>query len=321
MKLIALLLGLFLEKISTRVFGLHEQRWLDFYFDQTMRLMGKRTTLRSYLVALLAIIVLIAPIALINFWLVQSDNTALLLALSVLILFLALGPRDLNAEVDEFVEAIEKDDEASTRRVAKELLEFDPPEDREKLGAAVATAIFVQSNNRTFAVVLWFVLLGPAGAWAFRVTDLFRRRASYESQRFAQQAEIHDAVNQDQEVVSEDNVELNPVGYLQPLNRIHGALAWLPSRLAAMSFALAGSFEPAKMAWKAYYNQCAEEFFDVNDDVVGCAGCGALGRQIQEDMLAQPDVGARSAMSLIQRSMIVWLVVIALLTLAGASIL
>jgi len=225
----------------------------------------------------------------------------LMLALSVLVLFISLGPRDLQAEVDEFTESVERDDLDSTLRVAKELLEFDAPEQVEELGGAVASAIFVQSINRTFAVVLWFVLLGPVGAWAFRAADLLRRRASFENNRQQGQG-------------------FEQRAYLQPLRRVHGLLAWLPSRFAAMSFALAGSFEPATLAWKAYYNQCADEFFEVNNDVVGCAGCGALGRQAQDDMRANPGVGALAAMGLVKRSMVVWLVIIALLTLAGASI-
>ena len=78
-------------------------------------------------------------------------------------------------------------------------------------------------------VVLWFVLLGPIGAWAFRTTDLMRRRAVFESER-----REHDGETE--------------APFLRPLQNLHGLLVWLPSRLAAMSFALAGSFEPATTA-------------------------------------------------------------------------
>ena len=35
-------------------------------------------------------------------------------------------------------------------------------------------AIYVQANNRIFGVVFWFLVLGPTGAWAFRVLDLLQ---------------------------------------------------------------------------------------------------------------------------------------------------
>ena len=38
-----------------------------------------------------------------------------------------------------------------------------------------------------FGVILWFMLLGPTGAWLFRVTDLMRRRAVFEGARAREQ--------------------------------------------------------------------------------------------------------------------------------------
>lgn len=301
MKLLALLLGLLLERLSTNVFGLREIRWLDHYFDRAIVFMGEGQGARAYLVAIVTIALCTLPIIAMAYFLQGTFFGLFYLIGSVVILFVSLGPRDLSAEVEEFSAAIEKGDAEATRRVAKELLEFDPPEQVNKLGGAVASAVFVQSTNRTFGVVLWFVLLGPIGAWAFRITDLMRRRAVYESDRLEHEGKA-------------------AAPFLRPLQNLHGILTWLPSRLAAMSFALAGSFEPATTAWKAYYNECSEHFFDVNDDVVAYAGCGALGLQARENMKTSPGAGAECALSLVERSTIVWLVVISLLTIAGAAV-
>ncbi len=301
MKLLALLLGLLLERVSTNLFGLREIRWLDGYFDRALGLMGDGQGMRAYLVAIITVALCTLPIIAMAYFLPGKFYGLFYLLGSVVVLFVSLGPRDLSAEVEEFAAASATGDIEATRRVAKELLEFDPPEEPEKLGGAVASAVFVQSTNRTFGVVLWFVLLGPIGAWAFRITDLLRRRAVYESDRRAHEGS-------------------EAAAFLRPLQNLHGLLAWLPSRLAAMSFALAGSFEPATTAWKAYYNECSEHFFDVNDDVVAYAGCGALGRDARDNMANSPGAGAECALSLVERSTIVWLVVISLLTIAGAAI-
>ncbi len=55
MKLLALLLGLLLERVSTNVFGLREIRWLDGYFDRALAFMGEGQGLRAYLVAIVTI--------------------------------------------------------------------------------------------------------------------------------------------------------------------------------------------------------------------------------------------------------------------------
>lgn len=300
MKLIALLLALLLEKASTNLLNLHEFRWLDACFDWAIRTMQGKSGAAGTFVAVVTVLVLVSPVLLLSLWLHKTFGSVIYFLLAVPVLFICLGPRDLSAEVEEFSEALSRGDDETSYRVAKELLEFDPPEDLSARGKAVASAIFVQSNNRTFGVILWFMLLGPTGAWAFRVTDLFRRRAFFENDR----AE-HDGKA--------------PAAFLKTIQQVHGVLAWLPSRFAAMSFALAGSFEPATSAWKNYYKQCAEHFFEVNDDVVATAGCGALGRQMLEDTGNSEISAAQGAINLVQRSLIAWLVIIGLLTIAGAA--
>ena len=152
----------------------------------------------------------------------------------------------------------------------------------------------VQANNRIFGVVFWFMVLGPAGAWLFRVADLIRRRAAFEAAR-------------------DEDGEQGLATYLIVVRRVHGVLAWMPARLLALGFALAGSFEDAVSDWRGYYENCADQFFEVNDDVIACAGCGALqGREEPTEV-----EGARGAMSLVLRTLFVWVFFIAVLTLAG----
>ena len=105
------------------------------------------------------------------------------LAFAVLMLMFSLGPRDLEDEVEEYIEALHVGDTQRADRIAKELLETDAPRESRKRKMAIEEAIFVQSNNRLFGVLLWFMLLGPAGAWLFRVSDMCRRRAMYEAGR------------------------------------------------------------------------------------------------------------------------------------------
>ncbi|MDH3590201.1 MAG: regulatory signaling modulator protein AmpE, partial [Gammaproteobacteria bacterium] len=177
------------------------------------------------------------------------------------------------------------------------------PRESKQRTLAIEEAIFIQSNNRLFGVVLWFMLLGPAGAWLFRVSDMLRRRAMFESGRAEQ-----------------ENGE--KPHYLGATQQVHGVIAWLPARVLALAFALAGSFESAVSDWREYYQDCADNFFQVNDDVVACAGVGALGNTVGDtgDQGGVEIRGARNAMRLVSRTLWVWLTAIAVLTIFGFAV-
>ena len=303
MTLIALALGLVTERLVTNLLHLREPRWFDHYFDWGLTHLNEVTGLKA-LVATLAIASLpVLPVLLISLAFQDFLFGVPFLAFAVLVLLFSLGPRDLGEEIDEYCNAVERDDAETARRVAKELTESDLPAHRQE--RAVEEAIFVQANNRIFGVVFWFVVLGPVGlgpvgAWLFRVTDLMRRRAVFEAGRTR----------------AESGTE---PGYVRVVCSVHGVLAWVPARLLAFGYALMGSFSESLTSWRSYYDNCAERFFEVNDDVVGCAGIGAMGETPGEGGgEGKPQTAAvRSAMSLVARTLYAWVTVIAVLTLAG----
>ena len=288
MKLIALILGLVIERLATQLLHLRELRWFDRYFDIGLVQIAR---LRGW-VALLGVLSLVA-VPLLPVLLVSLAFTDVLwdlpyLAFAVLVLLFSLGPRDLGEEVDEYCDAIRSEDQQAADRIAKELLGADQAENDE----AVVRAVFIQANNRIFGVVFWFILLGPVGAWLFRVTDLLRRRALFEAERVP---ELKQALT---------HIEV-----------VHGVLGWLPARLAALGYAVSGSFDDALSCWRAYAARGDEPIHDTNDEIVACVGCGAL--SLVEGETEGPDHGARKAMRLVTRTIFVWTTVIALMTLPG----
>ena len=71
--------------------------------------------------------------------------------------------------------------------------------------------------------------------------------------------------------------------------------------------------------WRAYYQRCSEHFFEVNDAVLASAGAGALrNRALAADIDGAQVVNG--AMRLVDRTLIVWLTAIALLTIAGWAV-
>ena len=158
--------------------------------------------------------------------------------------------------------------------------------------SAVVRAVFIQANNRIFGVVFWFMVLGPVGAWLFRVSDLLRRRAVFEVE-----------------------VEPGMANTLSHIEAVHGLLGFIPARLAALGYAISGSFDDAWSCWRAYAAGSDAPLHQVNDEVVACVGCGAL--NVAEADTSGPDHGIRKAMRLVTRTIFVWTTVIALITLPG----
>jgi membrane protein required for beta-lactamase induction len=219
------------------------------------------------------------------------------LAFAVLVLLLSFGPRDLNDEVDDYVAALEQGDRDAAARGAKELLEADAAGRGSGLREAVEDAIFVQANNRIFGVILWFMLLGPAGAWLFRVSDLLRRRAVFEAVRSGADAQSLGGA----------------------LALLHGLLAWLPARLAAGGYALAGSFEDAVGNWRVAVDQAAGSLLDRSEDLLARVGKASLQPSLAGLPAEALDAAtARGAWRIVSRSTWIWLAVIALLVLAGS---
>ena len=300
MNLIALFLGLGIERLVTNLLHLREPRWFDAYFDWGLKHLYKQRLMSSAAVAVVMILVLVLPVLAVSLLFADRLFGVLYMAFAVFVLLFSLGPRDLVEEVDEFCEAKLREDEEGAQRVAKELVETSLPDNEIERAEILEEAIFVQANNRVFGVVFWFMILGPVGAWLFRVSDLMRRRAVFECGRVAE---------------SGDEVP----GYGDAVQAVHGVLAWVPARLLAIGYALSGSFESARSNWRAYYLTCADKFFVVNDRVVACVGRGALGESGPSDEPMEV-FATRSALRLVTRTLIIWLFFIAILTLVGWAV-
>lgn len=297
MSLLALLLALVTERGLTHLFHLREPRWLDRYFDWAARQLGRSRGELRIAAATVVLLLPVLPVALLDRTLGGHLLGLPQLAFAVLVLLLSFGPRDLNDEVDDYVAALERGDGETASRCAKELLEADAAGRGSGLREAVEEAIFVQANNRIFGVILWFMLLGPAGAWLFRVSDLMRRRAAFEAAR--------------------SGIDVQAFG--GALAVLHGLLAWVPARLAAASYALAGSFEDAVGNWRVAVDQAAGSLLDRSEDLLARVGRASLQPSLAALPAASLDAAtARGAWRIVSRATWIWLVVIALLVLAGS---
>ncbi|RLW68087.1 MAG: regulatory signaling modulator protein AmpE [gamma proteobacterium symbiont of Stewartia floridana] len=214
------------------------------------------------------------------------------LLLSIGVLLYALGPQDLDSQINQYVETAEADD-TEAREIAREIIEDEPPTSEPARSQAVAEAALQQANRRTVAVLFWFILLGPLGAILYRL-------ATWMPQSDQAAQDIDFKLNTRQLVI---------------------ILDWLPARVTAFCYAIAGSFEDALYGWRSYQESRQSEFSDSNTGTLICTGGGAMRLTT---LLDEAYAGAhlytylpKAAMALIWRSLIVFLVIVAFLTFTG----
>ena len=257
MTLLALLLGLLLERSATRLLDLREPRWFDGYLDWALTRFQDLQGASALLLTALLVLLPVLPVAFVAWAFREVPTGILFVCFGAFVLVFSLGPRDLKTEVDEYLQAMESGDRDAAARVAREITEHDAAQRTADTSSTLEEAIFVQANNRAFGVLFWFMALGPAGAWLFRVSDLMRRRAVFE---YRGRAETSNELPE----------------FVYALQVIHGILAWGPARLLALGYALVGGFERAMSAWRDLMQREGQQFFDVNDELLGGVGRAAV---------------------------------------------
>jgi adenosylcobinamide-phosphate synthase len=158
------------------------------------------------------------------------------------------------------------------------------------------------SHRQMFGVLFWFVLLfplGPIGAVLFRSASILERRWEPAQGRF---------------------------GFCA--HRVFHVINWVPVRLTALTYAIAGNFEDATYCWRTQ----ADAWPEPEESVVVSAGAGAMGVRlgqsitVGEDTVWRPELGAGqspdadgidSAVSMIWRGLVIWLVAGLLIVIAG----
>jgi AmpE protein len=298
MNFLALLLGLAVERLLTHFFHWREFHWLEPLFDWGFRRAGKTGKLAAFGSCLILVAIILLPVALIFIGLLDRLAHVPLFIFSVFVLLFCLGPRDLGEEVDDYRQAVIDNNQDEAHALASEFLEYEP-----EAGVVpdVEHAIYAQANNRIFGVVFWFAVLGPVGAWLFRVLDLMRRRA------------VHYYIDLSGDQFATQSLQSSPV--VIAALKLHHFFAWIPSRLLMIGYAMAGNYEGAVSAWRNPPAVSAELFPGRDEQLLGAIGCAAAPDSPEDDVPGRAQV----AIDLVIRTLwMIWCPVLALLTIYGA---
>lgn len=118
------------------------------------------------------------------------------------------------------------------------------------------------ANRHVFAPLFWFVLLGPAGALLYRLTHLLDG---------CWNASDQDDIGASVPAAAALVTHAGEFGWFA--HRVFVLLDWLPVRLTAIAFAVAGDFEDAVNCWRTQ----AASWPDRDNAVLLASGAGALG--------------------------------------------
>ncbi len=238
------------------------------------------------------LLVLVPPVALVGVlqWLLADRLLGVMeLGLGLVLLVWALGEGRIDRRLDDLDRAIAAGDVAEAHHAARELAPgvVVPEEPRAQLRAALAGA-FQRGGDTVFGTIFWFLLAGPAGIVLYRLSYLLWRyaaRAREPGERLRQYAQI-----------------------------LFLGLGWIPARLSALAFGIAGSLGDA---WRGWQQAHASEG-DGHRAALQGAGMGALRWPDDEAAPGERlETWVQEARQLLFRTLMVWLVAVAVLTLAG----
>lgn len=278
MALVCIILALLIERSVSFLDRLRNYRWFDAYSKIMMRNLPGVDQQGAASIIILLLPVLI-PIGLLQYFLAGHCYELFSFSFALMVLIYSLGS-NLNRDIKHYLQACESGATELAQQRASAILGKPAAANTQQQTIDVMHGLLQQSNMRVFAVLFWFVLLGPGGALLYRLTC----------------HTLHHSPSQ----------TLSRAAY-----RLEAVLSWLPVNLLALSFALAGDYGNVSEGWRNKPKQ--NDLATCNYHTLVKAGIGAIGNCEPGDEIAC----IQAMRSLLKRSLIIWLAVIALLTLIG----
>ncbi len=290
MNLLVILFALGAEKLFPGIQGARRYDWLMDFGNWLRENLPNVRMGAAYVLLTIGIPAFTVGLA---YWLLDHTHMLLGFTFSVAVLLYCLGPKSLDDQIQVYLKAREAGESARAHQAATEILHEDIPATNFEMTRAVIESILLQANERLLGVLFWFILLGPLGALLYRLAVVLK---------------------------SETRTERTTSDFAQAARRLYATLNWPTARLVALSYATIGNFVDALTEWRNAAAEWREGWEEFNARLLVASGLGAL--QIESGTALEGDSQTEihhveAAQALVWRSLMVWLVIIALLTLAG----
>lgn len=277
MALISIILGLFLDRTFRHLHDLRDMTWFEFYAQAIQRFTGKHMPpLQFILILALPVCLLLGIQILLYDFLFNLPG----FVFGVIVFIYCLGPACLSTDIEAYIQARTLGDEDEALHYAGTITNDTASTSPDQQTSDVTRAILYVANERIFATIFWFALLGPFGAMLYRLISELSKQIEYN-----ELAEFSDF--------------------------IHAIMAWVPARMLAAGYALTGNFDGAYHAYKDRAHSI--DLSQSNAEVLISTGLGAMRTLDKENELA----GVYAAQALVMRAVIVWISILAIMTLGG----
>jgi membrane protein required for beta-lactamase induction len=285
MTLIIILIALVVEQFVGVTADFRQFNWFEKYLQWLENKIGQHKIWNG---AFGVIITLGGP--LIFLWLITGilENISLLFSFlfALAVLLYSFGTNFLNPELDDYIKALEENDKAKINKLEEELFQSGDSGEKEKL---FIEKVLINTNERLFGVLFWFLVLGLFGALLYRLAIQLR----------LQQSDIHGS-------------------YSDSVRDLCNILNWPVARLLALGNALSGNLVDAIDAW----HESERDSFQANEEVIKASGLGALQYRpglssIDDSIENERYYWMQSLQGLLNRTIIIWLTVVGLISLAG----
>lgn len=309
MSLLTILISLALERLLPPLEHLRGLDWFSQYTDWIRRRLGGHPRWQGIPALLITVLLPVIAVGVLQS-LFADILDVLVFLFGIIVLSFCLGPRNPLYVAHKYQDALEHGDTDEAQTSLEFLLPDGIPEDEAVRAEALVETVLIQNHERLLAILFWFVVLGPMGAVLYLL-------AAYQAQ--------HARRNPDPDILE----------FSAAAAKLHDLLAWIPCRLTALSYAVMGSFVHALQAWEiseapgvdeAEFEETKLEEIEaaakthtvpIIPDSHGLLLRVGLGALQFDDEPPKDTSTVRETFALCLRSVIAWLTILALLTLAG----
>lgn len=301
MTLISLVIVFLLEQVRPLASTNAVRSALDGYFDNLASQFNAGERSQGLVAWVLAAVPVVIGATLL-YYLLGMASALFALAFNVAVLYLMMGFRQFSGNYNGIMDGLRNDDIDSAReKLAQWRNQPADALDTMEIAKLAMEEGLLAAHRHVFGVMFWFVVIpGPAGAVLYWVAAI-----------------LNDNWGQRD---GEESIDFG--GFAR---QAFHALDWIPSRLTAMTFAIVGNFSDSIHCWRNQSNSWG----NLEQGIVLSAGAGALGvrlgEAVHEDgtVVFRPELGLgdevdvnhmASGVSLVWRSVLVWIGLIALVT-------